>query len=161
LKKERRDCEGFEHVIKFLTFKEGTMESSEVPEPTETTLSQLDQNIQTQATLHDMGFNSIEVEGALSSTGDQLVPSLDLLVGPIPNTDEIRANEWETLNERCHSLFGYDPTSIPKQTKEQKKLITNVAVFAWCQDDSYSGLAKVWLGDGVVPTNGQEQGLII
>jgi hypothetical protein len=140
------------------------MESSKVPEPTETMLSQLDQNIQTRAMLHDMGFNSIEVKGALSSTGDQLVPSLDFLVGPTFNTDEIRANEWETLNERCHSLFGYDPTSIPnatKQTKEQKKLITDVAVFAWCQEDSYSGLAKVWLGGGVVPTNGQEQGLII
>eukprot|EP01127_Copromyxa_protea_P005862 TRINITY_DN156_c0_g1_i2.p1 TRINITY_DN156_c0_g1~~TRINITY_DN156_c0_g1_i2.p1 ORF type:complete len:285 (-),score=88.70 TRINITY_DN156_c0_g1_i2:26-880(-) len=60
-----------------------------------------------------------------------------------------RALEWEELNTACHSLFGRDPSYVPPsedQCHDQLELLTRLSVFAWCQEDSFSKLAKRWLG---------------
>jgi hypothetical protein len=96
-----------------------------------------------------MGFDCIEIEGALDATNDQLIPSLDILTNDV--SAEVRAEEWETLNHKCHSVFGASPECVPPEkdlTEVQSRTLMEVLIFVNIQKDSFSGLAKHWLYRG-------------
>jgi hypothetical protein len=90
----------------------------------------LDQNIHARSHLMSMGFDCIEIEGALDATNDQLIPSLDILTNDV--STEVRAKEWETLNHKCHSVFGALPECVPPEKdlmEVQNRILMEVLIF--------------------------------
>ena len=104
----------------------------------------MDNSILVHSTLHDIRFDSESV-----ITGDTLVPPLDILTNQIAKEEE-RCKDWERLNTKCHGLFGRDPSYVPQPSflsSEQSALMTELTVFAYCQEDSFSRLARLWFGN--------------
>jgi hypothetical protein len=74
----------------------------------------------------------------------------DNVLAPYIST-EVRAEEWETLNHKCHSVFGASPECVPPEKdlmEVQSRTLMEVLIFVNIQKDSFSGLAKHWLYRG-------------
>jgi hypothetical protein len=94
----------------------------------------------------DVSIDCVEIEGALSATSDRLIPSLNIITDEV--STEVRAEEWEKLNNKCHSVFGASPECVPPKedlTEVQSRTLTEVIIFVNVQKDSLSSLASRWL----------------